>query len=177
MTYRLGMGISVRRLTSDDWRTLRAVRLAALADAPYAYGSTLVQEQAFTEQVWRDRLDKAGTLWAVAFLDEEPVGMIGAFPTVTTTVTTTVDTVVTTVMLVAMWAHPDHRGRGIGDVLVTDVVRWAAETGWSRVVLRVADGNVAARRLFLRHGFVPTGQRAPLESDPRVGTELLAHAI
>jgi GNAT superfamily N-acetyltransferase len=173
MTYRLGMGISVRRLTSDDWRTLRAVRLAALADAPYAYGSTLAREQTFTEQDWRDRLDKAGTLWAVAVLDEEPVGMIGAFPTVPTTV----DTVMTTVMLVAMWVHPDQRGRGIGDALVTDVVRWAAETGWSRVVLRVADGNVAARGLFLRHGFVPTGLRAPLESDPRVGTELLSHAI
>jgi GNAT superfamily N-acetyltransferase len=175
------MGISVRRLTGDDWRTLRAVRLAALADAPYAFGSTLAREQAFTETDWRGRLAMAGTLSAVAFLAEEPVGLIGAIPTVETTAPTTapkgVETTMTTVMLVAMWAHPAHRGRGIGDALVTDVVRWAAETGWSRVVLRVADGNVAARGLFLRHGFVPTGIRTPLESDPRVGTELLSHAI
>jgi GNAT superfamily N-acetyltransferase len=169
------MGISVRRLTGDDWPTMRSVRLAALADAPYAFGSTLAREQAFTEADWRGWLDRPGTLSVVAFLGAEPVGMVGAFPTPGTE--PTLETAVTTVMLVAMWAHPDHRGRGIGDALVTAVLRWAAETGWSRVVLRVADGNAAARALFLRHGFVPTGTRVPLESDPGVSTELLSHAI
>jgi len=44
-------------------------------------------------------------------------------------------------------------------------------------VLRVADGNEAARKLFLRHGFTPTGQREPLESDPGVRTEILFRAL
>lgn len=173
MPYGPVMGIVVQRLTGDDWRVLRAVRLAALADAPYAYGSTLAREQAFTETSWRGRLDMPSTLSAVAVLGEEPVGLVGAIPTTDTTL----ETRLTTVMLVALWAHPDHRGLGVGDALVTDVVRWAAETGWSRVVLRVADVNDAARALFVRNGFVPTGLHEPLESDPGVDTELLAYAI
>jgi RimJ/RimL family protein N-acetyltransferase len=60
---------------------------------------------------------------------------------------------------------------------VTEVLRWAAENGWPEVVLRVADGNEAARKLFLRLGFTPTGVREPLESNPGVGTETLSRAI
>ena len=152
------------RLTGDDWRLLRDVRLAALADAPYAYGSSLAHEERFGEAEWRRRL--AGGLWTVALQDTEPVGLIGAFLPEQDTP-----------MLVAMWVRPGSRGLGIGDLLITDVLRWAAENRWSRVVLRVADGNDAARKLFLRHGFAPTGAREPLESDPGVSTELLSRVV
>jgi hypothetical protein len=50
---------------------------------------------------------------------------------------------------------------------------WARENGWSQVRVRVADGNDAARGLFVRNGFVPTGKREPLESDHTIGTEFL----
>ncbi|WP_291408329.1 N-acetyltransferase [Actinophytocola sp.] len=81
------------------------------------------------------------------------------------------------VLLIAMWISPGHRGRGIGDALVTEVVDWARENGWSRVELRVADGNEAARRLFVRNGFEPTGQREPLPSNPTVDTEMLVRKV
>lgn len=152
------------RLTGDDWRLLRDVRLAALADAPYAYGSSLAVEEAFGEADWRRRVHPAA-LWTVVRDEDEPVGLVGAYVPDDTP------------MLVAMWVRPSSRGRGISELLITDVLRWAAENGWSRVVLRVADGNDAARALFVRHGFAPTGVTAPLESDPGVRTELLARAI
>lgn len=156
---------TLRRLTPDDWATWREVRLAALADAPHAYGSTLAREQAFTEADWRAWLATGYT--AVALVDGRPVGAIrGHTPEHATAV-----------LLVAMWAHPDLRGRGVADALVTDLLRWAGETGWSRVELRVADGNECARRLFQRHGFAPTGRREPLESDPTVGTTYLARQV
>ena len=153
------------RLTGDDWKVLRDLRLAALADAPYAYGSSLEVEEAFDEADWRRRIH-GGALWTVVTDDGEPAGLVGAYVPDEDTP-----------MLVAMWVRPGSRGRGVGDALITDVVRWAEENRWSRVVLRVADGNDAARGLFLRHGFVPTGVTAPLESDPRVRSEQLARAI
>jgi GNAT superfamily N-acetyltransferase len=156
--------METRRLTGDDWRTLRDVRLAALADAPYAYGSTLEGEQPLDEANWRRRIDTA--LWVVAVRNAESVGLVGAF------VQTDEPP-----MLISMWVNPSHRGHGVGDALITEMFRWGKEKRWSRMVLRVADGNDAARKLFLRHGLAPTGEHAPLESDPEVRTEFLSRAL
>lgn len=159
--------ISVRRLTPDDWSVWRAVRLAALADAPYAYGSSLAREEPLAEADWRHRLDPANGVFAVAMLGERVVGAVGGY--------TPADA--DAVLLIAMWARPGLRGRGIGDALVVDVLGWARENGWSTVRLRVADGNVAARRLFERHGFAATGQCDTLESDATVLTETWARTV
>lgn len=156
--------MDVIRLTEDDWRTLRDVRLAALADAPHAYGSTLAVEQAFDETRWRARFSNCR--WVMAVRNAKNAGLVGILLLEPDTP-----------MLIAMWVSPDHRGAGVGDALVTEALHWVAENRWSRVVLRVADGNDAARRLFVRHGFTPTGRRAPLESDPGVLTETLSYAI
>jgi GNAT superfamily N-acetyltransferase len=161
------MTVRVRRLEPDDWQLWRDVRLTALADAPYAFGSTLAYEQAFDEARWRRWLVRTSGMSAAAFLDGGPVGIIACW----------IPDGDDLVFLVALWVAPAARGHGAGDALVTDVVDWAAEHGHPRVELRVADGNTAARTLFLRNGFTPTGRREPLESDPTVGTEFLVREL
>jgi RimJ/RimL family protein N-acetyltransferase len=157
----------VRRLEPDDWRTWRAVRLTALADAPYAFGSSLAVEQDFDEATWRGRLAPDNGMTAVAFLGEHAIGVMGGYTPEGTDA----------VLLIAAWVHTGARGRGVGDALVAEVLAWSREHGYERVELRVADGNESARNLFLRNGFVPTGVREPLESDPSVGTERLAYTL
>lgn len=159
--------VVVRRLGPDDWPVWRAVRLAALADAPRAFGSSLAREETYGEADWRRWLDPASGLTAVAMLGEDVVGAVGGYTPAGAD----------SVLLVAMWARPELRGRGIGNALVADVLAWARENGWSTVRLRVADGNDAARRLFERNGFAATGEHEPLESDPTVDTETLARKV
>lgn len=162
-----GDRISVHRLTPEDWSTWRTIRLEALADAPHAYGSSFAREERLDEADWRRWLEPSNGVVVIARLGERVVGGVAGFTAPGADV----------VLLVAMWVRPGLRGLGISDALVREVFAWARETGWSRVELRVADGNAAARRLFGRHGFEPTGRTEPLASDPGVSTEILARTV
>lgn len=66
--------LSVRRLSPDDWRIFREIRLAALEDAPHAYSSTPAEWQGENdlEQRWRKRLTDV-PFNVVAYLDTAKV--------------------------------------------------------------------------------------------------------
>ncbi|MFD2083030.1 GNAT family N-acetyltransferase [Actinopolymorpha cephalotaxi] len=168
-------GVVVRQVGPDDWREWRAIRLAALEEAPWAFGSTLAQARTFVEDDWRRRL--SGFPCYLAHLPEEPavaVGMSGAYveepepgePGIDDPGSGAAEGRGATFGLVSMWVSPTARGRGVGAHLIAAVVDWAARSGAARVHLWVTDGNDPARRLYERCGFVPTGERAPLPSDP-----------
>lgn len=52
-----------------------------------------------------------------------------------------------------------HQGRGLGTVLLLDLLAEAARRSQSRVLLEVRADNETAQRLYLRHGFVKEGVR------------------
>jgi len=47
--------IEIRQIGPDDWKLLRATRLAALQGAPEAFESTYAGSLAFGEDEWRRR--------------------------------------------------------------------------------------------------------------------------
>ena len=59
--------------------------------------------------------------------------------------------------LTSLWVAPGARGHGIGDRLIQAVVQWAEEAGFSQVLLWVTEGNSHAEALYLRNGFIRTG--------------------
>lgn len=140
--------ISVLRLTPNDWRTERELRLAALFDAPSAFGSRLVDAEAFTEPDWRQRL--SSQVRFAAWVGGIAVGTVGV----------AVDGEAYqagTAVLVGMWVAPDARGRGVADQLVEAVIAEGRRDGLTAICLSVTHGNVVAERLYARHGFTRTG--------------------
>jgi ribosomal protein S18 acetylase RimI-like enzyme len=147
-------GVQIRRATEEDWQLVRDVRLAALQEAPNAFGSTYERARALDEQAWRGRLRSPDAPTFLALDGEDVVGLDGVFmhrgmP-----------------HLVAMWVAPHARGSGIGAALTQAVVDWAATQGAPRILLGVAEDNDRARRLYERLGFEMTGNSEPLDSDP-----------
>jgi GNAT superfamily N-acetyltransferase len=147
-------GVVVRRVTEGDWRQLKEVRLAALAEAPAAFGSSLRREQDFEEDRWRAWTRSAAMF--MAFVEGSPVGMAAGVCGVCDAER----------KLVAMWVDPGWRGRDIASRLMGSVIGWARSEGSERVSLWVAEGNDSARRFYEHRRYEVTGNRKPLPSNP-----------
>jgi GNAT superfamily N-acetyltransferase len=158
----------IRRLTPADWAVSRQVRLTALAEAPYAFMSTLAREQAFDEQVWRQRLASPAAATFLAWVNGEPSGTATgkidnpddefAFPGAW--------------QLVGMWVDPVVRGTGVADVLVDRVATHARDQGAATLVLWVTETNDRARAFYHRLGFALTGACQPVRPDEPDSLEL-----
>jgi ribosomal protein S18 acetylase RimI-like enzyme len=157
----------LRTVGPDDWRTMRDIRLDALREAPYAFGSTYAREVAFPEQTWRDRASLRRTLLAyLPEFGEPPVGLVAS-----------IEEVPGELELVSMWVRPQARGRQVGSALVEAVVEVAGTRRLPRVHLWVTETNKPGRRLYERCGFTPTGERQPLPSDPALMELAMARPV
>ncbi|MDQ2851397.1 MAG: GNAT family N-acetyltransferase [Allobranchiibius sp.] len=154
--------VRVRYAEADDWQSVRETRLAALADAPHAFGSTLAREVAFDDQEWQRRIHDND--WFLAWSGQRPVGVVAGVHESGHRDRR---------HLTAMWVHPDHRGTVAATDLVEAVCDLAMLQGATLVILRVADSSPRARAFYERRGFRTTGQRGSLPSAPEIGEELL----
>lgn len=171
--------ITIRRISADQAPVLRTVRLAALADTPDAFSSTLERELAFDDSEWGTRatLAAAGHERCTFFAwhdDGRVVGIVGGYRhhpaarasdgSVEGAGEAASDEAV--VDLVSMWTDPSVRRSGTGRRLIDAVVDWARTAAVSRVELWVMRGNDPAQRLYESAGFVVTGDHQPFPSDP-----------
>ena len=149
--------LEIRSLESDDWPIWRELRLNALAEAPYAFGSTLAEWTGAgdREERWRARLAIPGARDLVVALDGRPVGMASGVPAEEGA----------GVELISMWVSPLARGHGVGDLLISTVQRWAAEQNAETLRLSVMPDNGRAIALYERHGFVRTDELGDLLPD------------
>jgi GNAT superfamily N-acetyltransferase len=139
--------VVVRLLAESDWEALREARLAALAEAPYAFASTFDGELAFTEDVWRTRAG-AGRTFGAFYGD----GLVGIATGISREPGPDFE-------LVGMWVSPDWRGTGVAGRLVSQVCDLARQSGAGAIWLWVTEGNARARDFYQRLGFTPTGAR------------------
>ncbi len=147
------MGVTVRAIGADEWALARDLRLAALADAPDAFTSTLEGTRAIGDDEWRRRLaaaDGSNEVVLVAMVDGAPAGLVrGAVGD-------------DGVEITAMWVAPGARRRGAGAALLDALAEWARSRGARSATLFVAVTNEAALALYRKAGFEPTGERGIL---------------
>jgi ribosomal protein S18 acetylase RimI-like enzyme len=153
--------VQIRRAHPDEWATVRDVRLAALADAPDAFASTLSREASRSEPQWRCRI--RAWPWFLAWRAGAPAGLVAAVPDQPASGPPAAGR--RAWHLVSMWVSPQARGGGVADLLIGAVMDYAAGAGAPRVTLWVAVGNARARAFYRRMGFAPTGRRQAYPRD------------
>jgi ribosomal protein S18 acetylase RimI-like enzyme len=159
--------VEIRRLRSDEADRLRELRLRALQDSPWAFGSWYARELEYGPDWWEARARQDGEVLYVAEDGDALVGMAGGFFPQEGVV-----------MLWGMWVAPEARGRGLGRRLVELVIAWAREVGAATIRLDVTDDERArpAAALYRSLGFAPTGEREPLDSDPSLETVVMTRS-
>ncbi|HEY3557716.1 MAG TPA: GNAT family N-acetyltransferase [Kribbella sp.] len=145
--------IDVQAIGPDDWKAWRDLRLAALQEAAFAFGSQYADWADATEDRWRERLGAPGAYQVIASIDGTPAGMAGGFPDGDTA------------ELVSMWVAPEGRGKGVGNALMRAVEDWARSAGATALKLSVVPGNDPAHNLYLRNGYADTDELGDLMPD------------
>jgi len=154
--------IAIEPITPSNTFLFKAVRLRALEEAPYAFGSTYAREIQLADSDWVKRVERWNGESGAGFLamDENTAcGIAGSFLD---------QEDATRAHLISMWTAPTHRQRGIGRLLVNDVLNWAKGRNARTLQLLVTSNNEPAIGFYQRLGFTRTGRTEPYPNDPAV---------
>ena len=158
--------VDIRLLAPADWQVLRATRLRALSESPQAFTSHLNFELRWSEREWRQRFDAATSVVAIERGDVIGIaGLVGGQQPQEAR------------HLESIWVAPTHRHRGVFRSLLNTVAEIGRRTGLTDLMLWVLEDNMVAQRVYARLGFVPTGERQPIDTGRRRFEKRLRLAI
>src|SRR5215813_6229150 len=113
--------ISIEPITRENVWVFKEVRLRALNEDPQAFGATYAKESQLPDSDWIRRVERMNGYTGIGFLaidkdDGTACGIAGSFldqkdPS--------------RAELISMWTGPTHRKRGVGRLLVNEVISWA----------------------------------------------------
>ena len=150
----------VTRISANQWPILKDVRLRALKEAPYAFGTTFAEGQERTDAYWRemakDHATRPDQAYFMAYANENACGMAGCYHTEGDTA-----------VLTSMWVAPEVRGQKIGEQIIQAVTQWAQEAGATILDASVSENN-PAQKFYQKLGFEETGETEPLRSNPKI---------
>ncbi len=149
------------QVKSDDWQTVKSLRLRAIADAPYAFAETLSEVEAMPDSMWQMRTQQNSegicSIGILAFDINYPVGMaIGLLDSNDSS----------KVHLVAMWVSPEQRGTGLAKSLVCAIQNWAQKRKATTIVGEVTEHNLRGQAFYKKIGFKFLPFKRPWALDP-----------
>jgi ribosomal protein S18 acetylase RimI-like enzyme len=154
--------VAIEPITWLNVLLFKEVRLRALEDSPGAFDSTYGKESQFADSEWMQRVEQWNGMSGAGFLAMDAgtaCGIAGSFLDQNDP---------TRAHLISMWTAPTHRNRGIGRLLVNEVLNWARGRNARALQLMVTSNNEQAIRFYHRLGFTQTGRTEPYPNDPAV---------
>jgi ribosomal protein S18 acetylase RimI-like enzyme len=153
----------IRRIHLGEAELFRCIRLAALREAPRAFGSTYDSALRRTPESWREQADSTACgpdrATFLAFSDELPIGIVALYRLRRGS---------DTGELMQMWIAPEYRGRGIAKRMMDAAFQWAGNNQFRAIVVKVARNNARALKLYREYGFVPAKRALSNHPDDHV---------
>jgi ribosomal protein S18 acetylase RimI-like enzyme len=150
------MSIEVITATINDVDRLRALRLAALHDAPSAFGAKYDDEIKKPVLEWQERLKN--TTWCFVVADGVDIGLLA------------VDRAEkdrnSDCWLSSWWISEEFRGGGIPKLMLNWVEGLCAESNWKKIGLGVWPENLRAIAAYKKLGFTQADKPLPSRSIP-----------
>jgi GNAT superfamily N-acetyltransferase len=136
------MTLLIERLHAGSGDRWRRIRLNALREAPFAFGTTFAEASNWPAQRWEAQVIEHATFVAVLGGRDVAVARGARHERVDVR------------ELIGMWVDPGARRSGVATRLIEHVAAWAKTDGADLLVLDVVEQNAPAIALYERLGFV-----------------------
>lgn len=164
--------IRVEGIAPSQWPMLKTLRCRALADAPYAFSTTLEEAQCRPDEEWISSASKMATdehtATFIAYHNDEPCGMMSCY---TTGEQNEIGNIV------SLWVAPEVRRLKVALQLLEVTRNWAKASKAQVLYAWVAERNLPARRFWESNGFQYTGKCETFKPDPSQRILLLAQQL
>ena len=138
----------VRRLHSEDWKILRALRLAALRTDPTAFATSFEVSEQMAEAEWQEML--ATRNYFAAFDGDDPIGLIALRPD-------DGESFLHRGVVLNVYVAERARGQGVGSILLEAIADHAKTLGILQLELGVRAVSEGAIRLYEKNGYEKIG--------------------
>jgi ribosomal protein S18 acetylase RimI-like enzyme len=152
--------VAVEPIAPQNALVFKAARLRALQDTPSAFGSTYAKESQLTDADWIKRAGQWNGERSILYLAMDGSAACGIAGSLLD------QDDATRAHLISMWTAPTHRQRGIGRLLVNEILGWARIRRALTLQLMVTCNNEPAIKFYQRLGFTLTGRTEPYPNDP-----------
>lgn len=149
------MTVRLITLQPDEWEKYREIRIAALTQAPTAFGTSVKKIKSFPPKEWQDRLKKAAEekdMWIYfAQIGDEIIGMTGARRD-------SGEASHHVAMIFSVFVKESFRGKGYAKKLLTSILdKLANQPDIIKAKLHVVSTQKEAISLYKRCGFKLVG--------------------
>lgn len=142
--------MKISRLSPNEWKKYRDLRLESLEDVPQAFLSTVEETKKTAPEEWQRKIKN---MFFAVDDDDQIVGMIGGF-------SPDKDKTKHTFKVVSFYVSPQYRGQGVGEKLLTAILDYARNLSEiTKIELSVATTQEAAIELYQEAGFKKIGRQ------------------
>ena len=150
------MQIKIEKASATEAERLKRLRLAALKDAPYAYGAVYEVDKDKPISFWQQTLVNSN--WFFTSIDGVDIGLIG--------VEKAAKDRGSDCWISGWWIAQSFRGQGVAALMLSAIDKFCIENNWQRQGLGVWPENKRAITAYLKLGFTAGNKPIPSRSKP-----------